>query len=292
MPRPLWLLLATLTLIHAPAWGQVLPRCRLVGPGGAIELPADEPVIVHVFRPSDAADMPFLEQLLTLQAEGKPFPFRQIYAAVTITPDEKHPALERRLDPLVYDVGGETFKLPFQLPRFTTVIVDPRGFVTRIGHPRHWGYMGRLWTTAESLQASMRDHSGLVIELKRGPDVPSGQDSLAAGAGAGEAPPPTSASGWIWLLVAPFPLALLIALGLGRRWRSESRRRLGSVLELQPGLRCAGCAVALERDHVLVACPACMTVVHRACRERAGGCPTVGCSQSVRSDRFAPGGHA
>jgi hypothetical protein len=52
------------------------------------------------------------------------------------------------------------------------------------------------------------------------------------------------------------------------------------VHSLEPGQRCPFCHEGLTPEDVLASCGACRTVVHGACRDEFGHCPTLGCSGS------------
>lgn len=290
-----WLVTVLLFACLAPrcAQAQMLSPCRLMGPEETLDLPPAEPLILHVFSPQHDAHEPELAALREHANRG--FPFEQVFVAVTVHPDETHDALAAQVDRLVYDVGGETLRFPFGLRGFTTVIIDPRGFVTRIGHPSQPGFMVRLWTTGESLQEAL----ALTGHRRRGPaDAPARPAQAEAPAGRGQVPsqapePPAdpAEAPSVWALATPFVLVGVLAVVLGGRWRSDSRQRLEHVLALQPGLRCAVCGQLLARHEALVACAACSGVSHSTCQRAAGGCQTVGCADGPQGER-SPGGFA
>lgn len=150
----------------------------LSGPGGAFRVPAERPVVLHVWLQGCADCMPAFDSMFALQATGGlNLPVEEINVAYG-SADEAWARAHGVGRNLVLDHGGRAVVRPAGISSFTTLVVDTRGDVVHRDRPDKVGYAVRVEEA-----------------LRRLGCYPGSQDQTGAGCASRTAPRPKPTEG-------------------------------------------------------------------------------------------------
>lgn len=261
--------------------GRQIGPVTLSGPGGSVQIPGSQAMVVNVWLQACPDCMPRFNAARKLIESGESWP----QPIVNVAYRRADPGWAKRYgvdEGLVID-SGQAVVNPLGIGTFTTLVVDREGRVVHTDYVDRPGFLARVEDALARADAAAPPAPAI--------NGPAGVPA-ATPAQAPLPPPPPPQPSVLEDGRALFGIGLMVIGvlgGLAQLFRAGATASAGGGGPIQPwqedlvvsGRRCASCAGRFDEPSEVTRCGACEAPYHRSCARRERTCSTASCGKRL-----------